>query len=754
VTPHTGSLLVDRSGRTLAVTDVAKVLLGIDEYRMVLFEELFIETQLASRIAAGDLGVCCATVKANAAKLHLHAELMNSLNGSIVHITLSTVRQEQRGMEASSQTTEIDSPFVSAAGLDETPLEATPATTHLDLADYSPHGLLLLSSDFGFLDANTAFFDMTHLPRDEVLGRGWLAALPIEESQELAGALTDVDWENSERIERECRLVSPLGDLLWVRLFGQRIVANKAEGKDALYNYVLTFDDIDQRKQSDDINQRLAHYDSLTGLPNRRDFEKVLTDCILERATMRSILAVLFIDLDGFKQVNDVYGHDVGDQLLKKMATTICDASSRAKRVARLGGDEFTVLLTDVKRIEEVKHFASRLNILLQDNLSIKGVETTVSASIGIAMHHKLIEDRRSADRIVNDLLRHADEAMYAAKSAGKNCYMFYGNYAKEATISRSLQSTANLIREVYRAIQQDELFVEYQPQVTTSSGTITSCEALIRWNHHREGLIGPAAFMPLIESNGSMTELTIWLIRRICRDIRNSFSSYSRICGINSNLSISVNLSPAQLQDQEILDAIDQIVTSESLPTERFLFEITERTLIADPAAGHSGIDWLRQRGYGVALDDFGTGYSSLAYLHRFPLDEIKLDGSFISSIETSSASKTVIKSVVELAHALGIRVTAEGVEHNTQLRYLADVGCDQWQGYLMSPALAPNEFMKLIRGNECRDKRSVSAITKKTRVRENNSAYNNAGDTSINKDNILNKESCARTYEGIHTD
>ena len=408
---------------------------------------------------------------------------------------------------------------------------------------------------------------------------------------------------------------------------------------------------------------------------------------------------MLFIDLDGFKQVNDIYGHDVGDRLLKKMAKTICDAGSRAKRVARLGGDEFTVLLTDIKRIEEVKHFASRLNVLLQDSLSIKGIETTVSASIGIAMHHKLIDDRRSADRIVNDLLRHADEAMYAAKSAGKNCYKFYGNYAKEATLSRSLQSTANLIREVYRAIKLDELYVEYQPQVKTSTGYIDSCEALIRWQHHREGLIGPEAFMPLVESNGLMSELTIWLIRRICKDIRDTFSSFPKASGSNNQLSISVNLSPAQLQDREILQEIDQIFAAESLSANRFLFEITERTLIADPAAGHSGIEWLRQRGYQVALDDFGTGYSSLAYLHRFPLDEIKLDGSFICDVETSTASRTVVNSVVELAHALGIRVTAEGVEHDSQLQYLSDIGCDQWQGYFMSPALNPIDFMKLIR-------------------------------------------------------
>ena len=224
------------------------------------------------------------------------------------------------------------------------------ATRHpLGLANFSPHGLLLLSESFEFLAANTAFFEMTHLPRNEAQGRGWLSILPVEKSQDLARALTEGDWENGERLERECRLVSPLGDLLWVRLIGRRVTAtdnsgavsatDKSGGSVNRYNYVLTFDDIDQRKQSADINLRLANYDSLTGLPNRRYFKEVIMECIRARISQRSILAVLFIDLDGFKQVNDLYGHDAGDRLLKKMAQIISDAGSRAKTVARLGGD-------------------------------------------------------------------------------------------------------------------------------------------------------------------------------------------------------------------------------------------------------------------------------------------------------------------------------------------------------------------------------------------------------------------------------
>jgi len=366
--------------------------------------------------------------------------------------------------------------------------------------------------------------------------------------------------------------------------------------------------------------------------------------------------------------------------------------------VARLGGDEFTILLTDVKRIEEVKHFASRLTLMLQESISIKEVKTEVSASIGIAMHHKLLHDRRSPDRIVNDLLRHADAAMYAAKSAGKNCFRFYGAYDDTSVNKRSLRDTDTLIKEVSRAISGDDIYVEYQPQVNTQSGQIVSCEALIRWRHPKEGLIGPASFVPLVESSGGMGELTIWLISKICSDFRNSFVEYHHASNSDKDLSVSVNLSPAQLQDKNILLAIDQIICNESLKPENFIFEITERTLISDPISGHDGVNWLHSRGYKVALDDFGTGYSSLSYLHRFPLDEIKLDGSFLKDVKTSKASRTVVRSVVELAHSLGLLVTAEGIELESQRKFLQEIGCDQWQGYLMSASTRPVEFLKLV--------------------------------------------------------
>ena len=699
---QTGYLLVDETGELLATNAAADACLQSVDSENAIFENLFLESESLKMLLSGKVSDCRATIKGNKLAVSLHAESMRSSASSMLQVSITPDAAASVQASPSDSTTPHSRALVDDISLS--------ATRHpLGLANFSPYGLLLLSASFDFLAANTAFFEMTHLPRNEAQGRGWLSILPFDESQGLARALTEAAWENGERLERECRLVSPLGELLWVRLIGRRVTAtetdgavsatNESGGSGNRYNYVLTFDDINQRKQSADINLRLANYDSLTGLPNRRYFKEVIMECVRARIAKRSILAVLFIDLDGFKQVNDLYGHDAGDRLLKKMAQIISDAGSRAKTVARLGGDEFTVLLTDVKRIEEVKHFAANLNVVLQDKLSIKGIDTEVSASIGIAMHHKMIDDRRGSERIVNDLLRRADEAMYAAKSAGKNCHVFYGDYAREAAQSRSLQSKDNMIREVCRAITNGELFLEYQPQVDTVSGRIVSCEALVRWQHQREGLMGPATFVPLIESSCCIGELTIWLIKRVCKDIRNSLSIYPQGNKTQNQLSVSINLTASQIQDIEILAEIDNIIKSESIPADRFLFEITERTLIADPAAGHSGIDWLRARGYQVALDDFGTGYSSLAYLYRFALDEIKLDGSFIRDVRDSHASRTVVNSVVKLAHDLGIRVTAEGVEQDAQLHFLRGIGCDQWQGYLMSPAIAPADLMTLIR-------------------------------------------------------
>ena len=698
----TGYAFVDRTRKLLATNNVADICLGAGDLANVLFEDLFLETETVKSLLSRKVTDCYVTVKSSNVAVRLLTESLHSTDSSTLQVSITPAASAVIPLDSSVCESLPEHSVVESKSL--------MAMNHpLGLANFSPHGLLLLSASFDFIAANNAFFEMTHLARNETQDRDWLAILSIEDSQGLAKALAEADWEHGEHIRREYKLVSPLGEVTWVRLIGRRVVASEAyavaasekdSGKNEIsYNYILTFDDISQQKQSAEVNLRLANYDSLTGLANRRYFKEVLTECIRNRAAERSILAVLFIDLDGFKQVNDNYGHEAGDRLLVKMASIISDAGSRAKLVARLGGDEFTVLLTDVRRIEEVKYFASNLNVLLQDKLSIKGVDTEVSASIGIVMHHKRIDDRRSTDRIVNDLLRRADEAMYTAKNAGKNCHVFYGDYTDEATRSRSLLSADTMLRELSRAMTRDELFVEYQPQVETSSGRIVSCEALVRWRHESEGLIGPATFVPLMESSCSMGELTIWLIKRVCKDIRNSLSIYRHGAKIQNQVSVSVNLGATQIQDLEILEAIDRIITSESIPSGRFLFEITERTLISDPAAGHSGIEWLRARGYRVALDDFGTGYSSLAYLYRFALDEIKLDGSFIRDIQESHASRTVVNSMIELAHALGIRVTAEGVEQDSQLQYLRDIGCDKWQGYLMSAAISPADFMTLLR-------------------------------------------------------
>ena len=699
------TIVIDTFGQLIAADRLAEAFLGFDDFSDLKITDLFDESSRLAEIQTGNINQCEATMIVSGSRVSLHSIAMNTAAGpnyvvSLIGVTDSLRKfadQNQQGPQSalSAQTYTSDRFDLKQTYASANTLKKT--TPPIDLAEYSPHGLVLLSDKFEFETANSAFFSMTGLSRVEAHGRGWLAALPLDTSQELAKSVGSADWSSTDEIEKECLIVNKPGEQRWIRVVGRRVDDNTPYK----CGYVLTFQDINHRKNADERNQKLASFDSLTGLPNRRAFESTLAECIVQNSPVRSILAVFFIDLDGFKQINDSYGHEAGDQLLKKIALTISKSSARATKVARLGGDEFTILLTDVKRIEEVKHFASRLTLMLQESVSIKGVKTDVSASIGIAMHHKLLHDRRSTDRIVNDLLRHADAAMYAAKSAGKNCYRFYGAYDDASMNRRSLRDTDTLIKEVSRAISGDDIFVEYQPQVETRTGQIVSCEALIRWHHPKEGLIGPASFVPLVETSGGMGELTIWLITKICSDFRNSFVEFQQASNSDKELSVSVNLSPAQLQDKNILLAIDQIICNESLKPENFIFEITERTLIADPISGHDGVNWLHSRGYKVALDDFGTGYSSLSYLHRFPLDEIKLDGSFIKDVKTSKASRTIVRSVVELAHSLGLLVTAEGVELESQLEFLQEIGCDKWQGFLMSAATRPVEFLKVVRSH-----------------------------------------------------
>ena len=710
------TLIIDTFGQLIAADRLAEAFLGFDNFKDLKITDLFDDSSHLGKIQTGNINQCEATMTVSGSRVSLHSTEMNTPDGPHYVIRISGITDSLRKFGGQNLQNHLPAVSAQTSAQDQfspqqiqTPLSPPENTAPpIDLAEYSPHGLLLLNEKFEFETANTAFFTMTGLSRVEAHGRGWLVALPLDTSQELAKSVGSVDWSSTDEIEKECLIVNKPGEQRWIRVVGRRV----DESSTYKSGYVLTFQDINHRKNAEERNQKLASFDSLTGLPNRRTFESTLADCIVQNSPVRSILAVFFIDLDGFKQINDSYGHEAGDQLLKKVALTISKSSARATKVARLGGDEFTILLTDVKRIEEVKHFASRLTLMLQESVSIKGVKTEVSASIGIAMHHKLLHDRRSTDRIVNDLLRHADAAMYAAKSAGKNCYRFYGAYDDVSMNRRSLRDTDTLIKEVSRAISGDDIFVEYQPQVETRTGQIVSCEALIRWHHPKEGLIGPASFVPLVESSGGMGELTIWLITRICNDFRNSFGEFRHASDSDKELSVSVNLSPAQLQDKNILFAIDQIICNESLKPENFIFEITERTLISDPISGHDGVNWLHSRGYKVALDDFGTGYSSLSYLHRFPLDEIKLDGSFIKDVKVSKASRAVVKSVVELAHALGLLVTAEGVELESQLEFLQEIGCDQWQGYLMSAATRPVEFLKLVRQNSEKNVNPALAI------------------------------------------
>ncbi len=565
----------------------------------------------------------------------------------------------------------------------------------IDLADYTPHGLLLLSSEFEFIKGNAAFFDMTDLRRAEVHGREWLNCLPHMDSQAVAKALADTDWSLKSDVEIECQMLSALSHHKWVKIYARAI----SGGVRTAGAYVLTIVDIDQSKRLADHNQQLALVDSLTGLPNRRDFEDALARSVESPDSARSIMAVLFVDLDGFKQVNDNLGHDAGDELLKTIGKTLLKHSARAAKIARLGGDEFTILLTDIKRIEEVKHYASSILLLLQQAIKVDKNKASVSASIGIAIHHKIIDDRRGVDRIVTDLLRHADHAMYAAKQAGKNCYRFYGDQGLAGKEEGSLRNKDNLIRSLHRALNSNELYVIYQPILKTSTGDITGCEALLRWKHFSQGLVNPTRFIPIIESSGSMNDLTMWIIRTICADMLDSLVACSNARKKDSStFTVSVNLSATQLQNRKTLESIDRIIVSRGISTAQFKFEITERTLISDPRLAEDGLGFLRQRGYRISLDDFGTGYSSLSYLYRFPIDEIKLDGGFIREVESNQASQTVVRGVVELAHALGLEVVAEGVETEPQLDFLTGIKCDFWQGYLRSAGVAPQELSHIV--------------------------------------------------------
>ncbi len=445
--------------------------------------------------------------------------------------------------------------------------------------------------------------------------------------------------------------------------------------------------------------QERAFRDPLTNLPNRKLFEDRLGHAVarLGRAEQRigarppSRLAVLFVDLDGFKAVNDSLGHAAGDRVLMEAAARLRDGARDADTVARIGGDEFVVLMEDVTHLADCVNIARRLLTALAQPIEIAGQPVMISGSIGIVLH----PDHGQPDK----LIAHADAAMYAAKRAGGNTYSVF-----ESGMDAGANDQLQLQQDLRQALQRQQMQLHYQPKVDSRRGQIIGVEALLRWNHPERGMVGPLEFIPIAERFGLIGALGQWVIDEACRQMRVWADEGLR-------MRVAINVSVHQLREEDLVERISQALQRHRVEPSQLLCEITESVAMEDIKATQRAFDGLARIGVFLSIDDFGTGYSSLSYLRQLPARQLKIDRSFVKDLEASADARAVVDAVVRLAHALGLQVVAEGVETEGQRDVLLALDCDELQGYFFARPMAAQSLMDWVRERQPGDPLQFSA-------------------------------------------
>lgn len=462
--------------------------------------------------------------------------------------------------------------------------------------------------------------------------------------------------------------------LVWLEI--NQVIDIKGETS----HFVAVFTDITERKKAEEDLRFLASFDTLTGLPNRTLFQDRLNHAITQAHRANNIVALLFLDLDRFKHINDSMGHHVGDLLLKAVARRLQNAVRDGDTVARLGGDEFTIILEGVAKTKAATLISEKVLRAFQTPFLLDDKTLTISTSIGISLYPN---DADNAD----SLIKFADTAMYHAKSSGRNNFQFYTSKLNEIA-TRHVQLESGL----KEAIQRKELSLVYQPKFCLRDGSLTGLEALLRWYHTELGPISPVEFIPLAEETGIITQIGHWVINHACQQLAEWNS-----LGFNG-ITIAVNLSARQLK-ADIISTIEVALAVSGLPAQSLELELTESMIMGNPQESVSILSKLKALGLTIAVDDFGTGYSSLSYLKRFPIDTLKIDREFVRDITNDPDDAAITSAIIALAHSLELNVVAEGVETQEQLNFLAMQGCDQVQGFLLSKPLNAEDCLTLLK-------------------------------------------------------
>lgn len=436
------------------------------------------------------------------------------------------------------------------------------------------------------------------------------------------------------------------------------------------------------KEKADDKIEHMAFHDDLTNLPNRRKFREVLVKEIEEAKKEKRQFAVLYLDLDGFKTINDMLGHSYGDKLLIKITNRLKNVLGNDGIVARLGGDEFTAMVPlPEKKLEHIENICERLIEAFDEYFEIDGDKITISISIGVAFYPK---DGRTHDI----LLRNADAALYEAKTLGKRQYVYYLPHMSEEVLER-----IELEKHLRLALDKNELTLHYQPQINAKTGEIVGVEVLLRWYHEEFGMVPPGKFIPIIEKSNLINEVGEWVLRTACAQSKKWQDE-----GMDK-IAISVNVSARQFQQANLVEQVESILNETGLEPQYLTIEITESTAMENIRDSFEKMNALKRLGIQIAIDDFGTGHSSLRYLKSFPLDMLKIDRSFINDIDPTRNDTEVVTAIIGLAHNLKIGLIAEGVEEKRQLEFLMLNRCEIIQGYLFSKPLPEDEFKRWYR-------------------------------------------------------
>ena len=507
----------------------------------------------------------------------------------------------------------------------------------------------------------------------------WHALVHPDDMPELLAARQPLFDGRSDTFTNEHRKHCKNGNWTWVQVRGM-VAARDAAGTPV--RLIGIYLDINARKVAEDTIQRQANFDPLTHLPNRRLFLDRLEQEMAKSRRAETPLALLLIDLDEFKEINDTLGHDVGDTLLQEAARRLRSCVRDADTVARLGGDEFTVLLADLSDRTHLEDIAQKIIGRLAEPYQLGNELAYVSASIGITLHPGDAND-------IDTLMKHADQAMYAAKRQGRNRFCYF-----TATLQEVAQARLKLSRELREAVAGKEFLIHFQPIVDLSTGRIHKAEALLRWQHPTRGLVDPMSFIPLAEDTGLINEIGEWAFREAALHAKAWCREYG------ADFRISVNISPVQFRSdgrarvQGWLRHLQDI----GLSGESLIVEITESLLLNVHADVTRQLFQMRDAGIQIAVDDFGTGYSSLSYIKQFPIDYLKIDRSFVRDLNISPNDMALSRAIIVMAHELGLKVIAEGVETEDQRALLTAAGCDYAQGYLYANPLPAADFEALM--------------------------------------------------------